>query len=308
MCCSARRPTTWVSTASRWPATRNSGRTIFCVLLDGPRAAERDLIATAKRVADGGLFGYRFYYPPMRVGRHGVFWHRPLVAYLSHETGLPAVLEDAPLGYLTAYRVDKPDLDRPVELWPRLLDREPHRLAVEGFHRDHDARYHRTAINLRKIFETRDLMDSGPLEPAFARSLLTAAKHESLDDWLKSIPDRACTPQVGERMTALLQEAIDIDAAADGAAAKSRPATRPVRSLSYARTAKRSYEKAYWNLIAELATGQYINKDNADCVHRSRRRKPRSSIRSAISKRWASICWTITPISFGARICRRAAC
>jgi hypothetical protein len=238
----------------------------FNCLLDGPRAAERDLIATAKRVADGGLFGYRFYYPPMRVGRHGVFWHRPLVAYLSRETGLPAVLEDSPLGYLTAYRVDKPDLDRPVELWPRLLNREPHRLAVEGFHRDHDARYHRTAINLRKIFETRDLMNSGPLEPAFARSLLTTAKHESLDDWLKSIPIRACTPQVGERMTALLREAIDFDAAADGAIAKGKPAVRPVRSLSYARTAKRSYEKAYWNLITELATGQYINKDNADCV------------------------------------------
>ncbi len=43
-------------------------------------------------------------------------------------------------------------------------------------------------------------------------------------------------------------------------------AAKPPRSLSFARTAKRSYEKAYWNLISELATGQYVNKDNADCV------------------------------------------
>jgi len=237
----------------------------FCVMLDGPRAYERDLIATAKRVADGGLFGYRFYYPPMRVGRHGVFWHRPLVAYLSNETGMPATLDDAPLGYLTAYRADKPDLDRPLELWPRLLDREPHRLAVEGFHRDHDARYHRTTINLRKIFETRELMGSSPLETGFARSLLTVGKHDTLADWLKSIPVRACTPQAGERMTALLHEAIDLDSASDGAA-KGKPAARAARSLSFARTAKRSYEKAYWNLITDLATGQFRNKDNADCV------------------------------------------
>ncbi|HEX4000213.1 MAG TPA: M28 family peptidase [Pirellulales bacterium] len=260
----------------------------FHALLDGPRGFERDLIATARRVADGGLFGYRFYYPPLRVGRHAVFYHRPLVAYLSNETGLPAMLPDAPLGYLTAYRADKPDLDRPIELWPRLLDREPHRLAVEAFQRDHDARYHRTTINLRKIFETRDLMNAGPLEPSFARSLVTAAKQESLSDWLKSIPIRASSPAAGERMVALLHEAIQLDdsdsangdAAAGRAAAnlaassggstavviKSRKAARTLRSLSYSRTAKRSYEKAYWNLIAELATGQYVNKDNADCV------------------------------------------
>ncbi len=132
-------------------------------------------------MADGGLFGYRFYYPPMRVGRHGVFWQRPLVAYLSRETGLPAVLDDAPLGYLTAYRVDKPDLDRPVELWPRLLDREPHRLAVEGFHRDHDARYHRTAINLRKILDTRDLWTRARSSRRLPAACVTAAKHESLE-------------------------------------------------------------------------------------------------------------------------------
>ena len=32
---------------------------------------------------EGGLFGYRFLFPPMRVGRHEVYWHRPLVAYLT---------------------------------------------------------------------------------------------------------------------------------------------------------------------------------------------------------------------------------
>jgi hypothetical protein len=241
----------------------------FQPLLDGPRTHARDLIEAAKRVADGGLFGYRFYYPPMRVGRHAVYWHRPLVAYLSAETGSPAVLDDAPLGYLTAYRFDKPDPAQPIELWPRLLDREPQRLAVEGFHRDHDARYHRTSVNLRKIFDTHDLLGSGPLEPAFAQSLLTLGPHETLDHWIASIPDRANNPQAGERTAAQLQSAIALEPAdKDGAPPKRavKVAVQPARSLSYARTAKRSYEKAYWNLISELATGQYVNKDNADCV------------------------------------------
>ncbi|HEV3416800.1 MAG TPA: M28 family peptidase, partial [Pirellulales bacterium] len=38
------------------------------------------------------------------------------------------------------------------------------------------------------------------------------------------------------------------------------------QSLTYTKTAKRSFEVAYWRMIAELATGQYVNKDNADCV------------------------------------------
>ncbi len=110
----------------------------FEPLLDGPRAHARDLIAAADRAAEGGLFGYRFYYPAMRVGRHAVYWQRPLVAWFSSQTNLPAVLPDAPLGYLTAYRFEKPDLEHPIELWPRLLDREPQRIAFEGFERDHD--------------------------------------------------------------------------------------------------------------------------------------------------------------------------
>ena len=55
----------------------------FRLLLDGPRATAAELARAAERLAAGGLFGYRLFYPPMRVGRHEVFWHRPLVAYLA---------------------------------------------------------------------------------------------------------------------------------------------------------------------------------------------------------------------------------
>ena len=88
------------------------------LLLDGPNATPEQLHAAMQALDAGGLFGYRFHFPAMRVGRHEVFWHRPLVAYRT-ATGEPAILPDAPPGYLTAYDTDHPNLAHPVELWPR---------------------------------------------------------------------------------------------------------------------------------------------------------------------------------------------
>src|SRR5262249_44558832 len=97
----------------------------YQLLLDGPRAARHDIRRAAQRLAEGGLSGYRFPFPALRVGRHEIYWHRPLVAYEAAD-GKPAVVPDVPLGYLTAYPADRPKLERPVELWPRLLQREPY--------------------------------------------------------------------------------------------------------------------------------------------------------------------------------------
>ena len=51
------------------------------LLLDGPNATPEQLKHAMRTVQGGGLFGYRFQFPAMRVGRHEVYWHRPLVAY-----------------------------------------------------------------------------------------------------------------------------------------------------------------------------------------------------------------------------------
>ncbi len=103
----------------------------FALLLDGPQATREELSAAAKVVAGGGKFGYRFLYPAMRVGEYEVYWHRPLVAWLGDD-GQPQRLADAPLGYLTAYRADRPQLAKPIELWPRLLQRGAHQAAVRA--------------------------------------------------------------------------------------------------------------------------------------------------------------------------------
>src|SRR5205823_3548782 len=85
-----------------------------------------------------------------KVGRHELYWHRPLVAFLSAKTNRPATLPDAPLGYLTAYREDKINVDRPIELWPRLLHREAHVAAVRLFEQDHQRHPYQTTLNVRK--------------------------------------------------------------------------------------------------------------------------------------------------------------
>ena len=65
------------------------------LLLDGPHATPEQLKNAMRTVQAGGLFGYRFQFPAMRVGEHEVYWHRPLVAYRD-KAGEPIVMPDAP--------------------------------------------------------------------------------------------------------------------------------------------------------------------------------------------------------------------
>jgi hypothetical protein len=258
------------------------------LLLDGPRATREQLFEAARRLEEGGLFGYRFLYPAMRVGWHEVYWHRPLVAYLS-PNDQPVVVADAPLGYLTAYDTRRPRLDRPIELWPRLADRPEHRAAIDLFVRDRDPRYHVTTINVRKLLETFEVLGQRPLPRSFARQLLTAPKEESLEAWLASLPDRAADRAAAATLVATLEKCLTPTAAtsatataddkppARSARSKAAPSARrtrpaspdnatPPQSLTYDRTARRSFETAYWRTIFRLAAGRYVNKDNADCV------------------------------------------
>jgi hypothetical protein len=230
------------------------------LLLDGPRATPDDLQYVADRLAAGGLFGYRMVYPAMRVGKHEVYWHRPLVAFRSPASADAVLLPDAPLGYLTAYPFDKPRLERAVELWPRMLDRPAHRASVRLYSHVHEDHLRQTLFNIRKLLDTRDLLGR-PLSPGMARQLLTIPKHETLEDWLNSVPGHASN---AEDAAALLQQLRECISSAPPPAQITT--STPLPSLTYDRTAKRAYEKAYWQTITTLATGRFKNKDNADCV------------------------------------------
>ena len=189
----------------------------------------------------------------MRVGLHEVYWHRPIVAHLARGGDQVQLLPDLPLGYLTAYRTDVPDLSNPVELWPRLLRRETYLSAVQNFESARDYYAHQTALNIIALFDVWEQLGEQPLPRTFARQLLRVAKDESLEDWLNSLPERANPHKEGTRVQRAVKALLVPDPALPTA-------------ITYAATATRAYESAYWQDILTLAHGRYVNKDNADVV------------------------------------------
>ncbi len=224
------------------------------LLLDGPYASAAEIERALHRVREGGLFGYRFQYPAMTVGRHEVYWHRPLVAYADPRSGKSVVLPNGPLGYLTAYDAEKPDPAAPIELWPRLLQREPHLTAIGIYDHAHAHFPHQTCVNVRKLLETRALLGDASLPPSLARALLTAARHETLEGWLTRLPERTADVESGQRLVEELRSGI-----------RETPEPLP-EPLTYHRTARRDFEVRYWKTIASLAEGKFLTKNNADCV------------------------------------------
>ena len=225
----------------------------FDLLLDGPHADRPALRRAEAAVVEGGLFGYRFQFPAMRTGRHEVYWHRPLVAYLSRREKKIRVLPDSPLGYLTAYPATAPVLDRPLELRPRLLRRELFLDAVREFGKG-DYYTRQTAHNLLSLLDAGELLGRGPLPQSFARHLALLAKDESFETWLDSLPKRSRSPAAGRRMRASLAARISTS-----------PETLP-DPITFEATASRGFEEAYWNDIAWLSGGRYQTTDNADIV------------------------------------------
>jgi len=230
----------------------------FRLLLDGPRADRRAIERAAEQLRGGGVFGYRFCFPAMQVGRHAVYWHRPLVACLGAESSAPEVLTHAPLGYLTAYAGER--LDRGVELWPRLLVRPAHLAAMYSFaaaagHHENRVTIHRA----RELLNAATLWPSGQLPASFAAAVVSLPLHETLDDWLRRVEQTAHHPHAGRELVAELRTQI-------APPPKPQAKSRPPRPLTYQRTATRRFEVAYWRTIASLAHGRFLNKDNADCV------------------------------------------
>lgn len=214
------------------------------LLLDGP-AAGRDEIKHAETVVvEGGLFRYRFQFPPMQVGKHQVYWHRPLAAFLSQSTGECELLGEAPLGYLSAYQTDSIDLSSPIELYPRMLRRDLVLAALrQGDQSERDRR--RLPLNVLALLDSWQLWGERPLPLTLARQMLRVEKHKSIGDWLESLPAEV-------RNNA-------------GDLVEAQPSPVPP-AITYADTASRTFEEALWNDIRILSDGTYRTKDNADVV------------------------------------------
>jgi hypothetical protein len=231
----------------------------YRLLLDGPRADQKAVARASEAVAEGGLFGYRFLFPAMRVGLHELYWHRPLVAYRSPQDGKAALLPDGPAGYFTAYRAEEPDLARPLELWPRFLCRNVHAANVELFSHTVYEKPRYTLLNIRKLLDTSELLGGRPLPRGLARALLTADKRMTLDGWLDALPEKARDRERARWLVDEVQKRLEPPARPKGKA-------RPPAALTFDHTSRRSFEVVYWNTIAFLSAGDYVNKNNADPV------------------------------------------
>src|SRR5262249_29520196 len=198
----------------------------------------------------GGVLGTGFWFPAMRVGRHEVYWHRPLVAYLN-TAGEVAVLPDAPLRYLTAYDADKPRLDRPTELWPRMQRRPVLVAALAGQDYTRKREVPPQVRNVRKLTHAYALFGAKPLPINFARRIMGMDREGAGERWLAQLPD-----QVVNGIREIVEPA-EVPLGNNGRAAD---------SLTYSHSARRSFEIAYWKTIASLAETHLLNKNNADCA------------------------------------------
>ena len=233
----------------------------YQLLLDGPDATRAEIDAAIKTVNQGGLFGYRFQYPPMCIGSYSVYWHRPLIAYVPHNTNKPAVLHDNLMGYLTAYNAkQRVDLDHPIELWPSLCKRNAHMAVIELFKdKKHEQKTVTRALNL---LEAHELIGNRKLPYTFARQILMLPGNRTLDAWLESLPEIAGNKEKGQMLANQLQDQIEHKKPIPPISGRKRlPA-----SLTFGRTAVRSFEVRYWKDILHLSTGEYTNKATSDCI------------------------------------------
>ena len=191
----------------------------FRLLLNGPLADGRQIERAAAALREGGHFGYRFQYPAMRVGRYEVYWQRPLVACPGPKASQPAVFFDGPLGYLTAYDCRRPNPEKAIELWPRLLAREPYTAAIKAFPATPEHHQHRTcANNARNLLDAWELLSGQPLPGSFAEAMLSFHRDggtaggqsgQALDPWLAHLETTASDPAAARRLAEELRRRIE---------------------------------------------------------------------------------------------------
>ena len=227
----------------------------FDLLLNGPDAGRKKLMEVEKTLSKGGLFGYRFFYPPMRVGNHQMYLHRPLVAFLPLQSEKVVIKSESLYGYITGYHDNDKDMSHPVELWPRMQKRELYLSALHDFNTHFDHYAHQTSFNIISLFESWEAQNRKLLSRSFAHNLLNISKHKTLEQWLDELDIHDTAP---EKSASMRKEIDKIIEPPDGFAL-------PV-AITFFATASRQFEEAWWNDIKFLSHGKFIYKDNADMM------------------------------------------
>jgi hypothetical protein len=227
----------------------------FELLLDGPRANRGKISEVEKTFSEGGLFGYRIFYPPMRVGEHEMYLHRPLVAFVPADSDQAVIRSESLYGYVTGYHNSDKDMTHPVELWPRMQRRELYLSALHDFNTHNDHYAHQTSLNIISLLENWEKQDRKTLTRSFAQNLLNMAKHKSLENWFEELDIRGTIPEKSNKVREALNKIIE----------QNYDSQLP-DSLTYTETATRVFEEQWWNDIKFLSQGEFVYKDNADIM------------------------------------------
>ena len=230
------------------------------LLLDGPNATKTEIKTALKAIEQGGLFGYRFQYPPLIIESHQIYWHRPLVAYLPPNEEKPVVLPDALSGYFTAYDAEHPDLDHPIELWPYIYKRSIPQTVIKLFKdKTHE---HKTITRVLNLLAARENLGKEKLPYSFARQILMLPENKTLDDWLESLRGSDDHNEQGQCLGDQLRDLIaEEKKQLPSSSEKVLPA-----SLTFSGSALRPFEVQYWKDICYLSAGKYLNTANSDCI------------------------------------------
>jgi len=210
------------------------------LFLDGPRSDRKKIEFAKQRVHEGGRYGYRFQFPPMRVGTWEIYWQLPLIAFPNPTPLQPDIAWDGPSGYLTAYGTDAPDLANPVELWPRLLKRPGHYEGVELFINQYHPHRFADALNVRAVLDFSAML--GPMPRSFANELLAVPKSVDFIEWVERLPN------IQNVIWNSIGSPVEVG-----------------EPLTLHRSCTRAFETRYWKTIRSLAHGRFVNKSNADC-------------------------------------------
>jgi hypothetical protein len=227
----------------------------FELLLNGPVADKRKMTEVEKTFVNGGLFGYRFFYPPMRLGEHEIYLHRPLVAFTVPESEKVEIRSESLFGFITAYNKNDREMSDPVDLWPRMMRRELYLSALDDFNLHNDHYTHQTSFNIITLLDSWEKQNRKPLTKQFALNLLNISKHKTLEQWLDELHMHSSSKERADIMRQALEKIIE-------------PQNDFVLPdpLTFSETATRRFEESWWNDIKYLAHGEFIYTDNADIM------------------------------------------
>ncbi len=163
---------------------------------------------------------------------------------------------------------DNPDLAHPIELWPRLLQRAAYLTALHNFEHLEEHYKHQTTLNILRVLNAARTWEGKPLPRSFARQMLQIPENETLESWMAGLPEKA---KIGEGLPELIRELVDclepVTAKEPIKVDEEYSSGQEIQEFTYSQTAAREFEEAWWNDINVLANSDYLNKDNADCVH-----------------------------------------